>query len=259
MQQPSKTKESSVLFSLSELMQLEKERERREREEAEKQAENEAKLAEERAVQEREEAARAASAREEEARIHAQREREERARLDAIRDAEMERARAQAENEARLRELASAQRHERELAEIGASRKHRRAKIFAMILSVLIAACVAIAVVIVWQKEKQAQALRDQIAAMETEQQRLHRELAQASSPAERDSLLQRIADLDRKTRDLKTEKAPLNNAPKTQKTAPPSNAQGPKAADPCEEMRKIRQSDPHDPRLYDPANPCLD
>src|SRR5262249_44522169 len=114
----SEQKESSVLFSLKELMSLEEDRIRGE--EAERAA---AAAAAEKARLEAEQRAREA----EEARIRAEEERrrtedlrgrEEAARLEAIRVGEIEKARVEAEQRARLEALTAQQHHERQIAAI---------------------------------------------------------------------------------------------------------------------------------------------
>lgn len=114
----SEQKESSVLFSLKELMSLEEDRIRAE--EADRAA---AAAAAERARAEAEAQARAAEearlrAEEERRRQEEQRAREEAARLEAIRLAEIEKARLEAEQKARLEAMAAQQQHERSLAAI---------------------------------------------------------------------------------------------------------------------------------------------
>jgi colicin import membrane protein len=114
----SEQKESSVLFSLKELMNLEEDRIKQEEDTRAAQA-----AAAERARVEAERQAREA----EEARIRAEEERrrhdegrarEEAARLEAIRHAEIERARVDAEGRARMEAMAAQQQHERNLAAI---------------------------------------------------------------------------------------------------------------------------------------------
>lgn len=114
----SEQKESSVLFSLKELMNLEEDRIRSE--EAEKAS---AAAAAERARLDAERTAREAEeqrirAEEERRRMEEQRSREEQARLEAIRVAEIEKARVEAEQRARLEAMAAQQHHERSLAAI---------------------------------------------------------------------------------------------------------------------------------------------
>ncbi|NUP10361.1 MAG: hypothetical protein HOW73_30290 [Polyangiaceae bacterium] len=107
----SEQKESSVLFSLKELMNLEEDRIRGE--EADKAArtaaEDEARRAAERAARDAEEAR--IRAEEERRRAEEQRGREENARLDAIRHAEVEKARLEAEQQARMQAMSAQQQH----------------------------------------------------------------------------------------------------------------------------------------------------
>lgn len=107
----SEQKESSVLFSLKELMNLEEDRIRGE--EADKAAtvaaEEEARRAAERAARDAEEAR--IRAEEERRRAEEQRSREEGARLDAIKQAEVEKARLEAEQQARMQAMSSQQQH----------------------------------------------------------------------------------------------------------------------------------------------------
>jgi colicin import membrane protein len=114
----SEQKESSVLFSLKELMSLEEDRIRGE--EAEKAATT---AAAERARAEAERIAREAEearirAEEERRRLDEQRSREENARLEAIRVAEIEKARVEAEGRARMEAMTAQQQHERSLAAV---------------------------------------------------------------------------------------------------------------------------------------------
>src|SRR5262245_17764961 len=123
-------KESSVLFSLKELMSLEEDRIRTEEAERAAQA-----AAAERARQEAEKQAREAEearirAEEERRRTDEQRSREETARVEAIRVGEIEKARVEAEQRARLEAMAAQQQHERSLAAIhGDESKHKLRKI----------------------------------------------------------------------------------------------------------------------------------
>lgn len=120
----SEQKESSVLFSLKELMSLEEDRIRNE--EAEKvaaaQAAENARLEAERAAREAEEAR--IRAEQERRRTEEQRAREEAARLEAIRQAEIEKARLDAEQRARMAAMEAQQQHERNLAQL----KHDKSK-----------------------------------------------------------------------------------------------------------------------------------
>src|SRR5260370_11352268 len=109
-------KESSVLFSLKELMNLEEDRIRQEDDEKRKRAEAE--------VQARQEAERRARE-QEQARLHAeeerrrtdeQRKKEEAARVEAIRHAEVEKARVEAEQRAKLQVMSQQQAHQLQLS-----------------------------------------------------------------------------------------------------------------------------------------------
>jgi colicin import membrane protein len=114
----SEQKESSVLFSLKELMNLEEDRIRTE--EAEKAAQaaaaEKARLDAERAARDAEEAR--IRAEEERRRMEEQRAREEQARHEAIRQGEIERARVEAEKQAQLAAMAAQQQHEAQLAKL---------------------------------------------------------------------------------------------------------------------------------------------
>lgn len=114
----SEQKESSVLFSLKELMNLEEDRIKTE--EAEKQAADQAaEAARLKAEQEAREAEEARIRAEEERRMQEeQRAREEAARLDAIKHAEVEKARLESEQKARMEAMAAQQHQERALATI---------------------------------------------------------------------------------------------------------------------------------------------
>ena len=122
-------KESSVLFSLKELMNLEEDRIK------EEEAEKEAKARAEREARESaERAARAAEERrlreEEEARRNEeQRRREEAARLEAIRHAEIEKAKAEAEHAARLQAMTAQQQHEAQIAAVQSDQSKKQLKI----------------------------------------------------------------------------------------------------------------------------------
>lgn len=119
-------KESSVLFSLKELMSLEEDRIKQEEEERRRkeQAELNARLEAERRAREAEEARLNADA--ERRRQEEQRAREEQARLDAIRQGEVEKARHEAENQARLRAMQQQQEHERHLAALNQDKKKKQ-------------------------------------------------------------------------------------------------------------------------------------
>jgi len=119
-------RDSSVLFSLSQLMGLEQQRVREEEEARQKAraASQRARLDAERRVREEEEE----RVRVEEARLRAEAtaRREESARHEAMRLAGMEKARIEAEQRARIAILERAQRHERELASLQQDAQKKR-------------------------------------------------------------------------------------------------------------------------------------
>src|SRR5512138_3672464 len=90
-------KESSVLFSLQELFNLEQDRIKQEDDEKKRRAEMEARAREEAERRARAEEQARVMAEEERRRLEESRQREESARLDALRQAEIERARVEAE------------------------------------------------------------------------------------------------------------------------------------------------------------------
>jgi colicin import membrane protein len=105
-------KESSVLFSLKELMNLEEDRIKQEDEERKRRAEAEvqARLEAERRAREQEQAR--LQAEEERRRTDEQRKKEDAARLDAIHAAEIEKARVEAEQRARIEAMSKQQEHQ---------------------------------------------------------------------------------------------------------------------------------------------------
>ena len=124
-------KESSVLFSLKELMNLEEDRIKQEEQEKRRQedAATHARMEAERRAREEEEA----RLRAEQDRRHAdeQRVREDAARLEAIHKAELEKARLDAENAARLEQLRHVQEHERNITAIKQDKHKKSLQIFA--------------------------------------------------------------------------------------------------------------------------------
>jgi colicin import membrane protein len=109
-------KESSVLFSLKELMNLEEDRIKQEADEKKRRADSEvqSRLDAERRAREQEQARLLAE--EDRRRNDELRKREEAARLEAIRHAEIEKARVEAEQRARMEAMTQQQEHERQLS-----------------------------------------------------------------------------------------------------------------------------------------------
>ena len=135
-------KESSVLFSLKELMNLEEDRIREE--EAQKaaraRAELEAREAKERAARDAEE--RRLRDDEERRRTEELRKREEQTRLEAIRQGEVEKARAEAEHRARMEAMAAQRAHEAQLASINQDQHKKRLQVTIGVVAFLFVAAV---------------------------------------------------------------------------------------------------------------------
>jgi colicin import membrane protein len=127
----SEQKESSVLFSLKELMNLEEDRIKQEETARQRQADaaNQARLDAERRAREEEEAR--LRAEEERRRSEEQRGREETARLEAIRQAEIEKARLDADNAARTEQLKHQQEHERQIKALSQDKHKKRLTLIA--------------------------------------------------------------------------------------------------------------------------------
>jgi colicin import membrane protein len=186
-------KESSVLFSLKELMNLEQERiaqeaanqqrqarEARERREAEERALREA---EERRLREADEVRRAAE----------QRQREEAARVEAIKQAELERAKSEAEHRAKLAAVAAQHEHEAQLTKIRQQSSARKVKVGASIAITILAFMIA-GLVFKWKQDQERAAYEQDVAAKalaqaKEEQQRL---------AEEQKKLQQQIADAEK-------------------------------------------------------------
>lgn len=133
-------KESSVLFSLKELMSIEEDRI------AEEEAQKAARLRAEQEAREsadrrrREEEERRVREDEERRRQEELRKREEATRLDAIRTAELEKAKAEAEHRAKLEAVAAQQKHEQQLAAINRDQNKKKLQIaFGVVAFLLIA------------------------------------------------------------------------------------------------------------------------
>jgi colicin import membrane protein len=177
-------KESSVLFSLKELMNLEENRIKEEEQEKEKRARAEA---ERRAREEAERrAAEAARLQQEEDARRAEelRKREESTRLEAIRLGEIEKAKAEAEHIARMQAMQAQQAHEQQIAALASDSTKKRLKlIVAGVSAVLVIGGILTAVMISKANEEQRQ--RDAIAL--AERQRV--EAAQKKALEELDKL----------------------------------------------------------------------
>ena len=171
----SEQKESSVLFSLKELMSLEEDRIRSE--EAEKAAAaaaaQKARMEAERQAREAEEARMRAE--DERRRIDEARAREEAARLEAIRQAEVEKARVEAEQRARLEAMAAQQQHEHKLAQLTHDESKKKLRKTLMAIAIAVPVVAGGAGYFIYDNYKQNQA---KIAAQEAEGRRLAEEKA---------------------------------------------------------------------------------
>jgi colicin import membrane protein len=136
----SEEQESSVLFSLKELMSIEEDRIQTEEEQRQDvvRAEEAARLAQEQSARVAEEAR--VQAEEERRRQDEQRQREGAARLVAIEQAEMAKAHAETENKARIDAMAAQQEHERKLVALRQDKIKKRLQFFAIGLVVLVIA-----------------------------------------------------------------------------------------------------------------------
>lgn len=224
-------KESSVLFSLKELMNLEEDRikkedeERKQREHAELQARMDA----ERRTREEQEAA--LRAEQERRHVEETRAREEATRLDAIRHGEVEKARIDAENAGRMEAMKRQQAHERDL-EVVRQDKHKntlRIMVGASIF-VLLAALTGGGIIIKGQLDK-AKQLEAQLNSLSEDQDRLKKQLASATTDEERARIQ---AQLDEKNLEVES----LKKNP-TAPTAKPT-AKGGGGAVPVPTVKKI-------------------
>jgi len=130
--------ESSVLFSLKELMTIEEDRIKTEEEDKQ-----EANAAAEKARLDAEEQAREAEharqhAEEERRRLEERRRREDAARLEALKAAELETARSSAEQQARMEAMAAQQAHERQLAALSQDKGKKRLRTMLIAGSVIV-------------------------------------------------------------------------------------------------------------------------
>jgi colicin import membrane protein len=173
-------KESSVLFSLKELMSLEEDRIRAEEDEREQRAraDEAQRQATERATREAEEAR--LRAEEEQRRMEELRRREEEARLNAIHNAEMEKARAETDHRTRMEAMAAQQVHEQQLAALHGDKSKKRLQIWiGVITGVLLISGVTGGLLFKRssdQKEREKQALAAQAQEAKDELDRLKRE-----------------------------------------------------------------------------------
>jgi colicin import membrane protein len=174
-------KESSVLFSLKELMSLEEDRLKQEDTDRQRAAQAEAQSRADQERRTRDEQEARMRAEEERRRTEEQRQREETARVEAIRHAEVERARLDAENAARLEAMKHHQEHERHLTAI----KEKTGKKQVVMIAVGVAALLVVALVgggfgikaLLDRNAAEASAHQRELAAKTEELGKLQREL----------------------------------------------------------------------------------
>jgi colicin import membrane protein len=164
-------KESSVLFSLKELMNLEEDRIRQEdsARKAKQEAELQARLDGEKRQREQEEAR--IRGEEDRRRAEEQRTREDQARVEAIHRAEVEKARLDAENAARIEALRHQQEHERHLQAMKQDKHKRNLLIAAVGAALLLVIGGVSAVVVIKGQNDRAAAVAAESARQLAEQQ----------------------------------------------------------------------------------------
>ena len=245
-------KESSVLFSLKELMTLEEDRIKQE-EDQKRRAEEEAarvRAEAERRVREEEEARMRAE--EERRRTDEQRTREDAARLEAIRHAEVEKARVEAENQARIEQLRHQQEHERHLASLTHDKSKKRLVLIASGIGATALIGLVIAGVVISNSLKKARDLESQMTALQAQadennkkMNELNDKLSHATSPEDRAALEQQLQDAQKKQQELASQRASVQSGHAVHVgggTAGPTHANLPKckcaAGDPlCSEI----------------------
>ncbi len=213
-------KESSVLFSLKELMNLEEDRIKQEETERQRQEQAviQARLDAERKAREEEEARMAAA--EEQRRQQEQRSREEMARLEAIRHAEVEKARLDAENAARLEQLRQQQAHDLNLTAIKQDKSKKNLLYIAVGVGVALVLAVAIGGYAVKVQSDKAAALQAQLAQLVSDEADIKQKMASAN--AEDRARLQE--ELDAKESAIQN----LKDHPNTVQTTAPVHASHP-------------------------------
>jgi colicin import membrane protein len=209
-------KESSVLFSLKELMNLEEDRIKQEETERQRQEQAviNARLEAERKAREEEEARMRAA--EEQRRQAEQRSREEQARLEAIRHAEIEKARLEAENAARLEQLRAHQAHEQNITALKQDKGKKNLLFIAIGAGILLVVVMIGGGIAIKGQMDKAAALQAQLGQLAQDEADIKSQMANAS--AEDKARLQ--AELDAKEAAIQN----LKDHPNTVQTAAPVN-----------------------------------
>jgi len=203
-------KESSVLFSLKELMNLEEDRIRQEEDQKRRTEEEAARVRAdaERRVREEEEARLRAV--EEKRRTEEQRTREESARVEAIRHAEVEKARLDAENQARLQQMSRQQEHERQLAVVNQDKSKKTLVLISSSIGVLLIAGIVGGAVLYSNAQKHERELQAQLQDLQSKQEENNRKMSEltdklshATTPEERAALEADLEAAKRKQAEL--------------------------------------------------------
>ncbi|MFT3764472.1 MAG: hypothetical protein QM820_02980 [Minicystis sp.] len=243
----SEQKESSVLFSLKELMNLEEDRIKNE--EAEKAA---AVAAAEKAKSDAERVAREAEearirAEEERRRLDEARAREEAARLEAIRHAEVEKARLEAEQKARLEAMAAQQAHEANLAKLThdeGKKKLRNLLIGGSLVAVLgIGGLVAF--LVKSHDESQRAIAAVEAAKKDAEEKAKKKEAELKEQQAKVDGLLAQLASAKDEATKLELQKKLEEEQRKSETIRKGTGGPGPKGDAPAAPKKKCTPGDP--------------
>jgi colicin import membrane protein len=238
-------KESSVLFSLKELMNLEEDRIKQEADEKKRRADGEAqsRLDAERRAREQEQARLLAE--EDRRRNEDLRKKEEAARLEAIRHGEIEKARVEAEQRARLEAMTKQQEHERQLSAL----KHdeHKKKLQRMVMFIGGGAAIVIALGLGWyfgvkkpedekraaevvaqqlQRDEEVKRLTKQLEDQQTKVGELMQQLASAQDDKTRAELKQKLAEAQKQQQGLVQRAAGGGPRPAGDKPKPPCNCQ---------------------------------
>jgi colicin import membrane protein len=212
-------KESSVLFSLKELMNLEEDRIRQEEDAKRRQEEEAARVraeAERRAREEEEARMRAV---EEKRRTEEQRTREDAARLEAIRHAEVEKARLDAENQARMQQLTHQQEHERQLALVSQDKSKKRLVLIAVTIGVLAVGGLAGGAFVISNQLKKSKDLEAQLTALQSQADENNRKMSELNGKLASATTPEEKAELERQLDDAKKKQTELQQATQSVKT----------------------------------------
>lgn len=208
-------KESSVLFSLKELMNLEEDRIKQEEDQKRRIDEEAARARAETERRAREEEEARMRAADEKRRTEEQRSREDSARVEAIRQGEVEKARLEAENRARMEQMHKQQEHEKELARLNTDKSKKRLVFIAVGIGLVAVTGLVGGAVIINGQIKAKQQLEAQLSDLTAKQEENNRKMSElndklshATTPEERAALEQQIDDAKKKQAELAAQQA---------------------------------------------------